>query len=104
MTPEGRARAGRAVEQRIARMGKTITSAAREAGIDARTLRSFVRGQRWPTAAVRSRLCRVLDWPDGEIVRRTYPPPLRDYPSDELMEELWRRLAECCNKDQERRA
>lgn len=105
MQPEGRARAGRAVEQRIARLGKTIPETAREAGIDVRTLRAFIRGKRWPTVAVRMRLCEVLDWAPGEIVRLTYPSPLSQYPARDLLDEIARRLTatEQGRKDQPKR-
>jgi hypothetical protein len=99
VTPEERARAGRAVAQRIADLSLTFTAVTSSAGIDPKTLRGIVTGARWPTAGVRVRVERALDWPPGEIMRRaggshTSDSALGRFTTTELLAELLHRATE----------
>jgi hypothetical protein len=96
VTPEERARAGRAVAQRIADLSLTFTAVTATAGIDPKTLRGIVSGARWPTAGVRVRVEQALDWPPGEILRRAGAEHSSDsaldrFTSTELLVELLHR-------------
>lgn len=70
VTPEERRRAGRAVAERIERLGYTVPEVANASKIDARSLRALIAGQRWPTVAIRSRVEDAIEWPRGEILRQ----------------------------------
>jgi|SRR5579875_1963348 len=89
MEPEELIRAGRIVQQRIIERGKTPTDVAHEAGIDPKTLRALIRGERWPTRVI-SHLEAALDWPPGEIYRRASDgvEGLSGYTDRELLHEL----------------
>lgn len=93
MTPEQRRRAGDAVAQRITEMRSSIPAVARKAGVDPTTVRSLVRGARWPNTSSRLRIADALEWPPGEIARRALVDvsDLAAYTTGELLAELTRR-------------
>jgi hypothetical protein len=67
----------------------------RRANVDAKTLRSLMNGDRWPTSAVRGRIESALSWPTGEIERRAQNEiavnDLARFSELELLAELLRR-------------
>jgi hypothetical protein len=76
-----------------------LTAVTKTAGIDPKTLRALISGARWPTAGVRARVEIALQWPPGEILRRTCAPeralsPLSHYTSTELLAEVLHRATE----------
>lgn len=93
VTPQERARAGRIVAERAELLGMTQVVLARRAGVDRKTLRALIAGNRWPTVTVRGRLEDVLEWPRGEILRQARDglEALAVYSDYELASELARR-------------
>lgn len=70
MTPEQRLRAGQAVQVRLNELQLSVPKLAGKSGVSAATIRSLIKGQRWPGADTRTELERALDWRAGEIMRR----------------------------------
>jgi hypothetical protein len=98
LTPEQRLSVGAAVAQRIADQSTSFSAVTQAAGIDPKTLRTFITGARWPTAGVRARIELALKWPPGEILRRAsatsqYGSSLDAFTSTELLAELLHRSA-----------
>lgn len=88
-----RRRAGLAVSERIADRGLSLAEAARTARVDPKTLRALVNGDRLPSAPVLRRIENALNWPAGEIIRRSRDgvESLRGYSERDLLAELqWR--------------
>ena len=98
MTPEQRRRASLAVATRIKEMRATPTAVARVAGIDPKTLRTFLDGSSWPTNATQARLEEVLRWRPGELASRAMnistASLLLELSDSDLAAELWRRARE----------
>lgn len=94
MTPEERERAGRVITDRITELGSTVTHIAHKAGLDPRTLRAVISGQRWPRDETRARINAALDWPEGEVTRRALGSgiDLTTVSMRDLVGELWRRV------------
>lgn len=67
--PDDRAlkRAGRAVAARRMELGASQASLAKAAGVDAKTLRSLERGERWPQDANRAKIATALQWRHGAL-------------------------------------
>jgi len=70
MTREQKERAGRAIAERVAEMQESMTAVAHAARIAPTTLRSIVRGKRWPTDAVQAQIEAALRWRPGEMTVR----------------------------------
>lgn len=98
-----RRRAGRAVDNRIKAMQRTRAGVARAAGIDVKTLRSIIRGERWPSDDAQARLEAVLRWRDGEMtvqaVHSDHAGTLAALSDLDLANELTRRI-----RDRDRQA
>ena len=98
MDAEEKARAARAVQSRMAERRLSPAAVQRAAGVDPKTLRALLRGDRWPTLPVRGRVERALGWEPGELLRRargvmaTAPAAgLAGVSTDELLAEVVRR-------------
>jgi transcriptional regulator with XRE-family HTH domain len=93
VNPEERARAGRAVSERLTDLGRTARQLAAEAGVSLRTVRALLRGERMPQPDTRAHLEKALGWPPGEIWRRARDglESLRNYTDRELCAELLHR-------------
>ncbi|WP_087485517.1 helix-turn-helix domain-containing protein [Brachybacterium massiliense] len=61
------AEAGRAVVEQRVQLGLSQASLATEAGVDAKTLRSLERGERWPHDTSRAKIERALGWAEGTL-------------------------------------
>jgi transcriptional regulator with XRE-family HTH domain len=70
MTPEQRLRAGQAIQARLNELQLTVPKLAGKSGVSAATIRSLIKGQRWPGLDTRTELEKALDWKAGEIMRR----------------------------------
>lgn len=92
MTYEQRQRASLAVRARMNERRLTVATLADQAGVDQKTIRAFLAGDRWPRAASRQQMARALGWPPGEIARRAGSrPELEAFSTLELLDEIrWR--------------
>jgi hypothetical protein len=75
----------------------TVPKLARRAGVDPSTVRALVKGRRWPSPRTFFAINRALEWPDGELGRRTMMPEdldaiLDSAPVEMLIGALCRRL------------
>lgn len=57
----------KAVTARRLELGLSQAALAGTAGVDAKTLRSLERGDRWPQDISRAKIERALEWPDGTL-------------------------------------
>jgi hypothetical protein len=90
-----RKRAGEAVGARLDELHLSAARAARDAGVDPKTVRGLVNGGSWPTATTRDLIEGALGWPAGEIVRHAIDgdASLATYSTSELLTELCRRMS-----------
>lgn len=75
-------------------LGLSPPALARMAQLSPNTVRKLINGEVWPRPESRARLNLALDWPDGEIARRSagLDPRLRQFSLTELLDEVMRRV------------
>lgn len=69
MDPEGRRRAGTAVEEARNAANMTRGDLADQAGVSIDTIRDLVSGKRWPWPGSRQRIEQALHWPPGRLTQ-----------------------------------
>lgn len=67
MDEEGKARAAAYVREEMARRGWTPERVADEAAVDVSTVRTLLKGERWPWTSKRNAIELALDLPQGSI-------------------------------------
>lgn len=94
MTPEQRRRAATFTARRMREASWTSAALARSARIDPRTLRAFLKGERWPRLDVRQSIEGALGLSPGALVAVAVDGgemDLRSVASADMLEELLRR-------------
>jgi transcriptional regulator with XRE-family HTH domain len=104
VTPEQRKRAGQAVQTRLLEMQLTVPKLADKSGVSAATIRSLIKGQRWPGLDTRRELERALDWKAGEISRRAVGSRAFDSIHEMTTSELLATIEACADELRRRSA
>ena len=68
-TTEGQAIARKCAQDRLSDLGMNLADLARKSGVDVKTIRSFLEGERWPQQKSRSAISDGLSWPAAFIDR-----------------------------------
>lgn len=68
-TTEGQARARRTAQDRMSDLKMNLADVAREAGVDVKSARSFLQGERWPQKKTRAAISLALGWPANFVDR-----------------------------------